>query len=262
VTGQTGVVLQRGRRAHTYCDGTDVRHSGNVAQRKAADVAAAATIDLNVDGDLVDVTGNTGITAITLDEGREVTVRFTGTPALTHGASLVLPGAANITAAAGDVAKVRGYAAGVVRIMTWQRAAQAPIGAASDTVPGIVELATQAEQEAASDIARAVTPGRQHFHPSAPKGWCKANNNGTSDIGYNVNSITDGGTGSCTVVWETDHSSAHHCDLATPHSTAFAVGCMIGNEAAGSTAIITFVTTTGEVGDAEHIMVSSFGDQA
>lgn len=94
---------------------------------KGSDIVAASTINLETaTGNLVDVTGDTGITAITLSEGHERTVRFTGVPQLTHGASLVLPGAANITAAAGDYATFRGYSGGIVRCTEYQRAAAAP----------------------------------------------------------------------------------------------------------------------------------------
>jgi hypothetical protein len=89
-----------------------------------ADIASAATINLETStGDLVDVTGTTTITAITLNDGHERTVRFTGVLTLTNGASLVLPGAANITTAAGDFAVFRGYAASVVRCVSYDRAA-------------------------------------------------------------------------------------------------------------------------------------------
>lgn len=85
-----------------------------------ADVASAATLNLDTaTGGLVDVTGTTTITAITLADGRERTVRFTGALTLTHGASLVLPGSANITTVAGDFAIFRGYAAGVVRCVMY-----------------------------------------------------------------------------------------------------------------------------------------------
>lgn len=81
-----------------------------------SDVASASTIDLDAaTGVLVDVTGTTTITAITLSNGRERVVRFTGILTLTNGASLVLPGGANITTAAGDFAIFRGYASSVVR---------------------------------------------------------------------------------------------------------------------------------------------------
>lgn len=92
-----------------------------------ADVASAATIDLSAaTGNLVDVTGTTTVTAITLADGHESVVRFTGALVLTHGASLVLPGAANVTTVAGDFAVFRGYAAGVVRCMYYVRSARTP----------------------------------------------------------------------------------------------------------------------------------------
>lgn len=88
-----------------------------------ADKASAGTLNLDTaTGDLVDVTGTTTITAITLTEGRWRTVRFTGILALTHGSSLVLPTAADITTAVGDYAIFRGYAAGVVRCVGYFRA--------------------------------------------------------------------------------------------------------------------------------------------
>lgn len=92
-----------------------------------ADVASAATVNLEgANADLVDVTGTTAITAITLNDGHARTVRFTGALTLTNGASLVLPGAANITTEAGDFAIFRGYAAGVVRCVHYERGARAP----------------------------------------------------------------------------------------------------------------------------------------
>jgi hypothetical protein len=98
-----------------------------------ADIASASTINLETStGDLVDVTGTTTITAITLNDGHERTVRFTGALTLTNGASLVLPGAANITTAAGDFAIFRGYAAGVVRCVGYQRAASVALLASNN----------------------------------------------------------------------------------------------------------------------------------
>lgn len=90
-----------------------------------ADVASAATVNLeSAGGNLVDITGATTITALTLADGHERTVRFTGALTLTNGASLVLPGAANITTAAGDFAIFRGYASGVVRCVGYTPAAK------------------------------------------------------------------------------------------------------------------------------------------
>lgn len=91
--------------------------------RQSANIASAATTILNAaGGDYVHITGTTGITAITLAQGHERTVVFDGALTLTNGASLILPGAANITTAAGDTAIFRGEAAGVVRCITFQKA--------------------------------------------------------------------------------------------------------------------------------------------
>lgn len=103
-----------------------------INEAHGADIASSGSINLTTaTGNLLDVTGTTTITAITLAEGYERTVRFTGALTLTNGASLMLPGAANITTAAGDFAIFRGYAAGVVRCVSYARASGAPVVDAS-----------------------------------------------------------------------------------------------------------------------------------
>jgi len=63
-----------------------------------------------------------------------------------------------------------------------------------------VAAATQAEQEAASSVAVAVTPGRQHYHPSAAKAWVRFPAGAASIASsYNVSSLTDTGTGDALV---------------------------------------------------------------
>lgn len=87
---------------------------------QGTDVSSAGTINLDsATGDIVDVTGTTTITAITLSQGKRRIVRFTGALTLTHGASLVLPGGVNILTVAGDMAIFAGYAAGVVRCVSY-----------------------------------------------------------------------------------------------------------------------------------------------
>lgn len=132
--------------------------STEVTQRQAmlldkhgADKASAGTVNLDTStGDLVDITGTTTITAITLAEGVEKTVRFTGILTLTHGSSLVLPGAANISTAAGDFAVFRGYAAGVVRCVDYTKASGQAVVAATPTVPGLVYISTTSVSGAAA----------------------------------------------------------------------------------------------------------------
>lgn len=90
---------------------------------QGADIASATTLNLDTaTGDYTHVTGTTAITAITLAQGQERTVVFDGGLTLTHGASLILPGKANILAAAGDSATFRGEASGVVRCVSFMPA--------------------------------------------------------------------------------------------------------------------------------------------
>lgn len=90
--------------------------TGPQNEAQGADIASASTLNLDTaTGNLVDVTGVATINAITLAQGAEREIRFTGACTLTHGASLVLPGGTNIVTAAGDFYTFRGYAGGVVR---------------------------------------------------------------------------------------------------------------------------------------------------
>lgn len=94
-------------------NGTVVRIEGDTGN---GSIASATSIALGgVVSGYVDVTGTTTIDTIVLREGQTRTVRFTGILTLTHSSSLVLPGGANITTAAGDYVTFRGYAGGVVR---------------------------------------------------------------------------------------------------------------------------------------------------
>ena len=124
---------------------------------KGADVASAATIDLDAaTGDLVDVTGTTTITAITLSEGKECIVRFTGALLLTHGASLVLiNGGLNIATAVGDYSVFRGYADGVVRQIDFNRASGQPLQSGIPIV--VLNAQTGAYTLVAGDSGKLIT---------------------------------------------------------------------------------------------------------
>lgn len=79
-------------------------------QTKAADIASATTCDIgSVAGNYVKITGTTTITGLgtsTAAANTTRTVLFGGALILTHNAtSLILPGGANITTAAGDIAQ-------------------------------------------------------------------------------------------------------------------------------------------------------------
>lgn len=110
---------------------------------RGTDVASAATINLTTaTGQIVDVTGVVTITAVTLADGSERLVRFTGALTLTHGASLVLPGTANITTAAGDYALFVGYAASVVRCAFYVKATGKAVIETVTSVTGTAPIAS------------------------------------------------------------------------------------------------------------------------
>lgn len=125
--------------------------------QKGADIASAATIDLDVaTGDLVDVTGTAAITAVTLAAGRSRTVRFTGALTFTNGASLVLPGGADITTAAGDFAVLRGYAGGVVRCLNYTKIT-------GHSLLGGIALGTQQNTTTGSSVSFTIPSGAKRI---------------------------------------------------------------------------------------------------
>jgi len=99
---------------------------------KGADVASANALTLGTDGNLFDITGTTAITSIgTLGIGTVVMLHFDGILTLTHNATdLILPGAANITTAAGDMAMFVEYATGDWRCVSYAKADGTPIACA------------------------------------------------------------------------------------------------------------------------------------
>ena len=73
-------------------------------------------------------------------------------------------------------------------------------------------LATQAEMEAGSSIAAFVTPGRQHYHPSALKVWGITGGGGDlKSLDFNVASVTDTGTGDRMIIFTVAFSSNLYC---------------------------------------------------
>lgn len=83
--------------------------TGSIIQAEGAAVASAATTNIWAnDGDTVHITGTTTITSFgtAVQAGQRKMIIFDGALTLTHGANLSLPGSANITTAAGDMALV------------------------------------------------------------------------------------------------------------------------------------------------------------
>ncbi len=121
---------------------------------KAANISSAATTDIGAAaGRVVDVTGTATITSLgTVSEGVWKIVRFTGACTLTHNAtSLILPGGANITAAAGDCAIAVSLGSGNWVVTHYQRGGAVrasrftAVGASSPSSSGYVTSYTETE---------------------------------------------------------------------------------------------------------------------
>jgi hypothetical protein len=122
-------------------------------------------------------------------------------------------------------------------------------------------LATQAEMEAGSSIAAFVTPGRTQNHPGVAKVWCSIQANGTLDSGsYNVDSVTDSGTGDWTVVITTDFSNTIYSGFGLSHEGTTANFQTQLSRAAGSCDVNVFQTETDAAIDRAANFVA-FGDQ-
>lgn len=110
----------------TAIDGNGkVTMSASLNQAKGADIASATTTDIGAaTGNYVDVTGTTTITGLgTVQAWTQRIVRFTGALTLTHNAtSLILPGGANITTAAWDVAHFVSLGSGNWRCTAYTKA--------------------------------------------------------------------------------------------------------------------------------------------
>jgi hypothetical protein len=180
----------------TY-DGTQFELINIRAYSQGAAIASAATINLDTaTGDYVHVTGAVTITAITLAQGEERTVVFDSTPILTAGASLILPGVVSRTAAAGDCAKFRGEASGVVRCVQYTPASGQPVTSSSpnnyitslimSTAGASATMSISAGQ--ASNSANAVLMTLGSAISKTTSAWAVGTGNGGLDTGAVANS--------------------------------------------------------------------------
>lgn len=132
---------------------------------------------------------------------------------------------------------------------------------ASDTAAGIIEIAVQSEMESASSTTLAVTPGRQHYHPSAAKAWVVYNQITGPGISasYNVTSVTDNSTGLFTVNFTNNFSSTSFAH--SGHAGADNYVMSLNSRSAGSVSVTTRVANTSALTDLDNNSVIAFGDQ-
>ena len=112
--------------------------NGNYIQmEKGGDISSASPTVIDTDGDYFDVTGTTNFSAFTVAADRHFFVQFDGALTMTHHATnLDLPGGANITTAAGDVAEFVSTGANTVQCVNYTKADGTAVVAAGGFTPG------------------------------------------------------------------------------------------------------------------------------
>jgi len=97
---------------------------------KGGDITSASPCVIDTDGDYFDIAGTVSFAAFTVVAGRRFTVQFDGILTMTHHATtLDLPGAANVTTAAGDVAEFFATGTNTVQCVNYTRASGAAVSA-------------------------------------------------------------------------------------------------------------------------------------
>lgn len=119
-------------------------------------------------------------------------------------------------------------------------------------------FATQAEQETATSVTDAVTPGRQQFHPSAVKAWAMVTGT-TQNAVYNVSNVSSPGTGQYTVTFTTAMSSSTYCVVVTARHSATVTVSTISKSTGSFT--ITFIDQGGSANNVTGFEVIVMGDQ-
>jgi hypothetical protein len=164
-------------------------------------------------------------------------------------AKLALDGS-NIGEGAGTLLTALGFSGFVQTVLDDSDAA---------TVRGTLGLsyASQTEMEAASSTSKVVSPGVQHHHPSAAKGWVTFSGVTAASIltSYNVSSVTRTTAGGYQVAWDTDFSTANYCC----NATSFQPETNIGTMEVGTTNVDTR-NSSGTLADAGRVCVMAFGD--
>lgn len=94
--------------------------------------------------------------------------------------------------------------------------------------------ATQAQQEAGTNITDFTTPGRQHFHPGHPKAWLKCGITGNINASYNITSVTDAGIGLASIAINTNFSSVNYAIAAGVEGSSLVLGVDATSQTAGA----------------------------
>lgn len=237
---------------------------------RGSDIAAGSTISLPATGGgAFNLTGTaTTINGISsASGGREVELRMNAAHTLTHnGTSFILPGAANITAASGDVFCFRNEAASDATGSNWrctniERASGSPVNITD-------QLGSQSDAETNTSTTKTLSILNLKFHPGMCKVWANVTYSAgvpTLNDQLNMTSITDTATGRLTFTIATDFSNAtwsYSCSSAAPSAGSEVItNIRQGTQTAGVIEVTT-QNTGGVDTDAESICIQGWGDFA
>ena len=130
--------------------GSELKVNGQLELTKGADIASPSggALAVDIDGNFFDVTGTNAITSlVTRGIGSIIALHFDGALVFTHDATnLILPGAANITTAAGDIALLYEYAAADWRVISYSKANGEPVAGGGATGNGGDKIFYENEQ--------------------------------------------------------------------------------------------------------------------
>ena len=116
--------------AHTAVTATTLTLSSTFIQKLGADVASATALNVQIAGNIFDVTGTSGITSIlTKGIGTVIVLQFDGIVTLTHHATNLMLGGSNVVTAAGVVLSFYEYDTGKWRLISSTVAAAAGVPA-------------------------------------------------------------------------------------------------------------------------------------
>ena len=277
--------------------GDSLRWEQLFSQGTPQNLTSAATTDIGAQNSVfLNITGTTTITSFGTNYNGPRYIRFDGALTLTHNATtLILPGAANITTAAGDSAIVvpSGSPANGWRVAGYQKADGSPLAIPDDAVTfakmqniatarllgrategtGDVEELTAIPSgvdvpaaRLSGDVAVARITSALNASGSAPIYACRAwvNFNGTGTVAIrasgNVSSITDNGTGDYTVNFTTAMPDADYVISVTggfvTNDSRIAYSNANNNTASGARA--NFASQAGAGTDPVHAMCAIF----
>lgn len=133
--------------------------------------------------------------------------------------------------------------------------------AATSASTGVLRLAVQADQEATSTGALAVTPSVQHYHPSAVKAFAKWSSTTTVPIAYNVSStVVKNATGSYTLRFSNNFSSSNAIvpQFGCDDTGAICQGYV--STMTVSTCTVVYRNSSGVLTDAANFYATFYGD--